>query len=71
MEWVGPLVVAAVVAAVIVLIARRWRGDQPVDRGPYSTAMEARAGLAALGTTLQKSPEEDQESPSAADRPER
>lgn len=67
MEWIGPLVVAVILAAAIVLVARRWRGDQPRDRGPYSTAMEARAGLAALGRTIDPAPDEQPDSPDAED----
>lgn len=58
MDWIGLLVVAAVVAAAIVLISRRWRGDRPEDRGPYSTAIEARGSFAAFRTTLDASPDE-------------
>jgi hypothetical protein len=66
MEWIGPLIVAVVLAAVIVLVARRWQGDRPEDRGPYSTAMEARAGLAGLGHTLDPAPGDNDDEADAA-----
>ena len=68
MEWVGPLVVAGVIAAIIILVARRWRGDRPGDRGPFSSAMEARSGFAAFGTTPDSPPGQDAESRGADDR---
>lgn len=63
MDGIGLLVVAIVAIVVIVLVARRWRGDRPGDRGPYSTGMETRAGLAALGKTLDQAPDEPSVSP--------
>jgi len=67
MDGYGVLIVAVVVvvAIAIALAARRWRGDRPTDRGPYSTAMETRGSLAAMGATL---PEPRRDAPE--DRPE-
>ena len=71
MDWIGLLVVAAVIAAVIILVARRWAGDRPGDRGPFSTAMDARGDFAAFGTTLEPPPDAPEGSPEATDRPDR
>jgi hypothetical protein len=60
-DAIGFLIAAIVVVAVIVLVARRWRADEPRDRGPYSTAMEARGGFAALGTTIDEPPDREPE----------
>jgi hypothetical protein len=68
MDPIGFLIVAIVVVAVIALVARRWRGgDQSHDRGPYSTAMEARGGFAALGTTIDE-PDRQAQDAAVADR---
>ncbi len=71
MEWTGLLVVAVVIATGIVLVSRRWRGDRPEDRGPYSTAISARGSFAAFQKTLEPpaEAEEDREGSGDADRP--
>lgn len=69
MDWIGLLVVAVVIATGIVLISRRWRGNRPEDRGPYSTAIEARGSFAAFRTTLEPPADEGQEGSGDADRP--
>jgi hypothetical protein len=55
-DWTGFLIVAIIVIAGIALIARRVGSDKRTDRGPFSSAMEARGGFAALGTTIDKPP---------------
>ena len=57
MDPIGLLIVAVVIVAIVMLVARRSRGDQPGDRGSYSSAMETRGGMAALGGTIDEPPQ--------------
>jgi hypothetical protein len=59
MDPIGFGIVAVVIILLIVWFARRSGGDQPGDRGPYSTAMEIRGDLAAFGATISEPPDAD------------
>jgi len=52
MSIVEYAIVGAILAVVVVLVARIWRGDRRNDRGPFSSAMTTRGDMAALGGTI-------------------